>query len=194
MTSDEPHPDRCGAQCRDGGHCEKYPVGDADRCRLHGGIVGDGHGAPEGNQNATRHGLHADPANVLDDLAERDPEAYEWVCKKYDSYLDAAPFGDGSAKADQLKQIATQEYIIWKATGFQLKSGVVVEADAPAGAGLAERVAENPVNRPLDRMQRTVVNRLKELGVLDDPVSQQAAAATDKIGALRELMGEADTE
>lgn len=192
MTSNEPHPDRCGAQCRDGNHCEKYPVDGAERCRMHGGIVGDGNGAPEGNQNATRHGLHADPSNVLDELAESDPEAYEWVLKKYDSYLDAAPFGDGSAKADQLKQIATQEYIIWNAMGFQLKSGVVVEADAEAGAALADRIAENPVNRPLDRMQRTVVNRLKELGILDDPRSQQADAEQSKAAALRELMDEAD--
>lgn len=161
---------------------------------MHGGIVGDGVGAPEGNQNATRHGLYADPANVLEELSESDPEGYEWVCKKYDSYIDDAPFADGSAKADHLKQIATQEYIIWKATGFQLQGGVVVQTDAPAGAGLADRVAENPVNRPLDRMQRTVMQRLRDLGVLEDPESQRASAEESKASALRELMGEADSE
>lgn len=192
MTSDEPHPDRCGAECRDGGYCENHPVEGSARCRMHGGVVGDGHGAPEGNQHARRHGLYADPANVLDDLAERDTEGYEWVCRKYDSYLDDAPFAEGSAKADHLKQIAVQEYTIWNATGFQLQSGVVVQTDAPSDAGMAERVAANPVNRPLDRMQRTVTSRLKDLGVLDDPESQRANAAQDKVAALRELMGEAD--
>ena len=52
MTSNEPLPDRCGAECRDGGYCENYPKGDSDRCRMHGA---DG-GAPEGNTNAATVG------------------------------------------------------------------------------------------------------------------------------------------
>lgn len=158
---------------------------------MHGGASP---GAPSGNQNASRHGLYADPANVLEDLADSNPEAYEWVCKKYDSYLDDAPFGDGSAKSDQLKQIAVQEYIIWKATGFQLKGGVVVETNGPPGDRAGDRITGNPVNQPLDRMQRTVTSRLKDLGVLEDPESQQANAEQGKVDAIRELMQEADRE
>jgi hypothetical protein len=150
---------------------------------MHGGT--DDSGPPESNQNARTHGLHADPANVLDDLADRDGDGYEWVMRKYDSYLNAAPFEDGTAKADQLKQVAVQEYIIWKATGFQLKGGVVRRTDDG-------RVAESPVNLPLDRMQRTVTRRLKELGVLDDPETEQAAAERDKAAVLREMMAAAD--
>lgn len=189
MTSDEPLPDRCGAETRDGGYCENYPVAESDRCRMHGG---QSPGGPPGNQKATRHGLYADPANVLDDLADSDPEAYEWVCKKYDSYLETAPFEDGSGKADQLRQIATQEYIIWQATGFQLQNGVVVKTNEPDGDAFGDRITENPVNLALDRMQRTVTQRLRELGVLDDPESQRASAEEGKTAALRDLMQEAD--
>lgn len=190
MTSDDPLPDRCGAECRDGNYCEKYPVADSDRCRMHGGVVGDGHGPP-GNQHARRHGLYADPANALDHLADRDGDGYEWVMKKYDSYLEDAPFQDGSAKADELKQICAQEYAIWKGIDVQLRGGLVVR---DGDTGTVADLEENPVNRPLDRLQRGVTNRLKELGVLDDPDSQQAGATRDKADALRELMNEADSE
>ena len=184
MTSETPTEGRCNAQTRDGQYCESYPVTGSDRCRMHGGS--DGAGPPEANQNARTHGLHADPANVLDDLAERDAGGYEWVMSKYDSYLDAAPFEDGTAKADQLKQVAVQEYIIWKATGFQLKGGVIRRTDNGGD------VVESPVNLPLDRMQRTVTRRLKELGILDDPETEQAAAERDKAAVLREMMAAAD--
>jgi len=50
MTSDEPIEGRCNATCRDGGHCENYPKGDSDRCRMHG--ADSNGGAPEGNTNA----------------------------------------------------------------------------------------------------------------------------------------------
>lgn len=183
--------DRCGAKCRDGSICHSYSVEGSERCRMHGGASP---GAPKGNQNSARHGLYSDPANVLDDLAEKDPEGYDWILKKYDSYLDDAPFEDGSAKADQLKQICVQEFIIWRASGLQLENGIVVATNEPEGNKYGDRIKDHPVNKPLDRMQRTVTSRLKELGILDDPESQQANAEGDKVAALRDLMGEADKE
>jgi hypothetical protein len=186
MSNETPEDGRCNAETRDGQYCANHPVDGADRCRMHGG-TNDGPDPEKlrGNQNARTHGIHADPANVLDDLAESDADGYEWVMAKYDSYLRDAPFGDGSAKADQLKQVATQEYIIWKATGYQLKAGVIRRGDDGA-------VERSPVNLPLDRMQRTVTRRLKELGVLDDPETEQAKAAADRTQALREMMQAAD--
>ena len=74
MTSEEPLPDRCGAECRDGGYCENYPKGDSDRCRMHGS---DG-GAPPGEANGNHeHGafsehfrsdLTDDERDAIDDL------------------------------------------------------------------------------------------------------------------------------
>lgn len=148
-------------------------------------------GAPTRNQNASRHGLYADPANVLDNLVERDGPAYEWVCKKYDAYLDSAPFGDGSAKADQLKQVVVQEFIIWRAIGVQVEDGLVVDTNEPDGTAYGDRIKEHPVNLPLNRMQRTVTSRLKELGVLNDDATEAQQSKTD---ALRELMSGIDAD
>lgn len=74
MTSDEPLPDRCGAQCRGGGYCENYPKGDSDRCRMHGADAG----APEGNDNGATHGAWSESfvTNFLrDDEIERVKQA-----------------------------------------------------------------------------------------------------------------------
>lgn len=68
MSSDNPLPDRCGAQCRDGGYCENYPVDGAERCRMHGGTQPKGMDSP----NAV-HGLRSDY------LSEEDLEIYDEV-------------------------------------------------------------------------------------------------------------------
>lgn len=184
MTDDDT--DRCGAPCRDGSTCDAYPVDGSNRCRMHGAEAGP----PDGNQNASRHGLYSDPANLLDDLATNDPEGYEWVLQKYDSYLDSAPFGDGSAKADQLKQVCAQEFVIWRSIAMQIHDGVVVETNEPDGTAYGDCLKEHPVNLPLDRMQRTVSNRLADLGVLDDEA--EAERHESKADAIRELMAGID--
>jgi len=164
---------------------------DSGKCRHHRGTSPDGAShednnfaegnsggsAPENNQNATTHGIHADPANVLDDLAENNPEAYEWVERKQDSYLETAPFGPGSAKADQLRMICVREYCAWRATGVQVRDGMLKKTHIQGPEGeLHEVEDEHSINIALDRAERTITRRLKELGVLDDPDSQRANA------------------
>lgn len=58
-------PDKfCNARNRSGSLCKK-PAGwgtdhkGSGRCRLHGGVVGEDHGAPKGSQNALKHGIYA---------------------------------------------------------------------------------------------------------------------------------------
>lgn len=68
MTSEEPIPDRCGAECRDGGYCTQYPVDGTERCRMHGGTQPTGMDSP----NAV-HGLRSDY------LSEEDREIYDEV-------------------------------------------------------------------------------------------------------------------
>lgn len=68
MTSEEPLPDRCGAECRNGEYCTQYPVDGADRCRMHGGTQPKGMDSP----NAV-HGLRSDY------LSEEDREIYDGV-------------------------------------------------------------------------------------------------------------------
>ena len=68
MTSDEPLPDRCGAECRDGDYCTQYPVTGRERCKMHGGKQPRGMDSP----NAV-HGLRSDY------LTDEDREIYDEV-------------------------------------------------------------------------------------------------------------------
>jgi len=47
---------RCGAKTRSGKPCMSPAVSGKRRCRMHGGAPGSG--APRGNKNALKHGLH----------------------------------------------------------------------------------------------------------------------------------------
>ena len=47
---------RCGARTRSGTPCQAPAVTGKRRCRMHGGSAGAG--APQGNQNALKSGLH----------------------------------------------------------------------------------------------------------------------------------------
>ncbi|MPR12637.1 hypothetical protein FS320_37740 [Microvirga tunisiensis] len=47
---------RCGAKTRAGTPCQAPAVHDKQRCRMHGGAAGAG--APRGNRNALKNGLH----------------------------------------------------------------------------------------------------------------------------------------
>jgi glucans biosynthesis protein len=46
---------RCGARTRSGAPCQAPKIAGGKRCRMHGG---KGSGAPKGNRNAYKHGLH----------------------------------------------------------------------------------------------------------------------------------------
>jgi hypothetical protein len=47
---------RCGARTRSGEPCMSPAVSGKSRCRMHGGAPGTG--APQGNQNALKHGRY----------------------------------------------------------------------------------------------------------------------------------------
>ena len=47
---------RCGAKTRTGEPCKSPAANGRRRCRMHGGAKGSG--APQGNQNALKHGLY----------------------------------------------------------------------------------------------------------------------------------------
>ena len=52
---------RCGAKTRTGMPCTSPAVSGKRRCRMHGGAAGSG--APRGNQNALKDGLHTQEAS-----------------------------------------------------------------------------------------------------------------------------------
>ena len=54
---------RCGARTRRGTPCQAPAVSGKKRCRMHGGAKGSG--APKGNRNALKHGLHTAEAREM---------------------------------------------------------------------------------------------------------------------------------
>lgn len=67
---------RCGARTRRGTPCMAPAVSGRKRCRMHGGAPGSG--APKGNQNALKTGLHTaeakDMRRLVGELTRRSRE------------------------------------------------------------------------------------------------------------------------
>ena len=59
---------RCGARTRSGEPCMSPAVSGKSRCRMHGGAPGTG--APQGNQNALKHGRYTCEAIAERELCE----------------------------------------------------------------------------------------------------------------------------
>lgn len=166
------------------GYCERFPM-DNGRCYVHGGVSG---GAPEGNVNAMTHGLRAKRSNYYNNL----PEEEQWFVERMaDSWIDNAPFDkDNFAKVNEVYRIAVDQHRLWNAHD-EMDDGLVYEQvigvdDEGEPINVDD---ENPVNLAYDRLDRTTIRKLKELGCLDDPESQKAEqmeSLADKFAKLDE--------
>jgi hypothetical protein len=171
MTSDEPLPDRCAAECRDGGYCENYPREGSNRCRMHGG---KSTGAPENNGNAETHGLTADREKWFDRYRE---DVEPIVRALVESYVDDAPFGfENTAKVDKLTEVCIDQVRLREAND-ELDDFLTEQVVGTTEDGRPiKTVEENPAHMPRDRIKRTNAKILKDLGIMDDPDSAQADA------------------
>lgn len=182
MEHDEPDPEpksfeTCPADTKSGDPC-RQPAGwgtdnEAGPCKFHGGATDSG-GAPVGNGNAETHGLTADRDKWFDRHRE---EVAERVRALTASYVRDAPFGwDAQAKVDQVVEVAIDQTRLRRSNeaidGF-LEEQVVGQRDD--GSPIM-RVEEHPGHLPRDRIKRTNLRVLKDLGILDDPDSAQAVA------------------
>lgn len=170
--------DICGAECRDGTPCQNPPLIDADRCRMHGGQSP----GVEGNGNRETHGLTAD----RDKWFERHREDCEELVRAIvASYVEDAPFGwEQMAKVDKLTEVAIDQVRL-RHSNDELDSFLneKVVSITENGREITELEA-HPGHRPRDRIKKTNLKVLKELGILDDPDSQQAAATEDLADAV----------
>jgi len=183
MTSDEPLPDRCGAECRDGGYCENYPREGSNRCRMHGGDAG----APEGNGNAEKHGLTGGREAWFDRHRE---DAEPLVRALVESYVDDAPFAwSNTAKVDQLCEVAIDQVRLRHSNEWLDEFLTEQTVSVTENGREITRLEENPAHMPRDRIKRTNVRILKELGILDDPDSAQASATDDLASAIEDKLG-----
>lgn len=175
MSSDEPLPGRCAAQTRDGGYCENYPKGDNARCRMHGADSPGGDGAaPKGNGNAETHGLTAERDKWFNRHRE---DAAELVRALVASYVDDAPFGwEQTAKVDKLTEVAIDQARLRQSNEYLDEFLTEQVVDVTETGREITKLEENPAHMPRDRIKRTNLRILRDLGILDDPDSQQASA------------------
>lgn len=161
------------------GYCERYQM-DNGRCYVHGGNAGP----PEGNTNGMTHGLHAQRSNYFEQL---DDDAKAFIERLVDSWLDDAPFDrDSFAKVSELYRIAVDQHRLWNAQD-EFKEGMVTEQTVMTDSGAQTVRDENPANLPYDRLDRTTFKKLKDMGVLDDPDSQQAEATESLASKFAEM-------
>lgn len=156
------------------GYCERYPM-DNGRCYVHGG---ESEGPGEGNMHRVTHGLSV---KKLSGYYENklDEEEKALVHALTESWIDNAPFDrDNFAKYTSVLRIAIDQVRLWKAQDFfrqhDFIDDFVVDYDMDGGELTA--IQENPANLPYSRLDRDNFKKLKELGCLDDPDSQQADA------------------
>jgi len=156
-------------------------------CKFHGGEggdVGDPGGVPpekaEGNQNAMKTGVHSDPVNLFEYLADHDPTALAYILDKLHEYAAESPrevfvvditpddvesFADAEAAltayGDDLLLICIRDYTRWRATKRQVEEGLLTEQVRSGDHGPYTVTDSNPINLDLDRLDRTSV-KLKD--------------------------------
>lgn len=165
------------------------------RCYLHGGALKS---VQEGNNYAEKHGLYADRQNYYKNRSE---EEQQWIDAVIESLLDDAPFGpENFAKMQMLRNIAIDMHKMQNANDFIDQAGLVQQDKTIGYSDDGKPIKddeENPVNLAYDRLNRTMTRQLKELGILDDPDSQQAEAQesiANELSALRDARERADDQ
>jgi RNA-splicing ligase RtcB len=134
---------------------------------MHGGT---NDGAPNPGRNRETHGLTGDRQRWFD----RHRDDVEPVVRELlRSYVEDAPFGwDSRAKVDQLAAVVIDQVRL-RQSNQHLDQFVVEEVvDVTDDGTEITRVKENPAHQPRDRVKRTNIRVLKELGVLDDSGEQ----------------------
>lgn len=160
------------------------------RCYLHGGALKS---VQEGNTHAETHGLYTDRQSYYEN---RGNDEQEWIDAVVESLLDDAPFSaDNMAKLQMVRNIAIDMHKQQRANDYIDEVGVVNKDKTVGytddGRPIKEDV-ENVLNVAYDRLNRTQTRQMKELGLLEDPDSQQAEANNNIANELSELRKEKD--
>jgi len=180
----------CGATNRDGDECQLSAGWGTDhvgegRCKFHGGAGGDvgdpgGDGPPEGNQNARTHGLNATPEYLVEHLTESQEDdlvaTFEGLVTRYERVHGHE--ADYAAKKrlrrisiEILKQDLADEWLAEQSE----ESGHLLMEQREAEDGRTYEVP-NAVLEPMTALKRETRLALKDMGLLQDPDTQQADA------------------
>lgn len=152
---------------------------------MHLGKKGDSH---DGNGNAVTHGMFSD----TDKYYQRQDEAAQaYIDVVYETFLSDAPFGeDNTGKSAILWEIAINHHKRRTADGYIAEEGLLQDVDVEKDNGerfTMEDADEHPLHLVYDRLARTDIRRLKELGVTDDPDSKTAESVSDLASAIAQV-------
>lgn len=178
---------------------------DSGPCKFHGGLggdVGDSGGAPEDNTNAVTHGAYADHnnyyQNVLDEpLREFVDDVFADYLEKYREQHGDPALGIESElfriAVTHAKDIGLDRWADEKPEGLESGHPLVDEETeiVPIGDGQIETqrsFRESVVLRAQKQLSNDRRMWLKDLGLLEDPDSQQAQSQQDMADALREVL------
>ncbi|WP_277543239.1 hypothetical protein [Haloarcula laminariae] len=161
---------KCRATNRNGDPC-KLPAGwgtdhtGDGRCKLHGGNAG----APSNNQNAAKHSLNSDPHYYYESLSREEKQLIEDFSKAFENRV-----------IENTGSIEHQDRLRARKTAIKLHS--LSEATAYIGSqsdALQESATEQsfpteiaPLLKKLRRYDDSIFQNLKQLGVFDEPESQ----------------------
>lgn len=164
-------------------------VGDG-RCYLHGGCAST---ANKGNTHNEKHGLYTNRQTYYENTST---EEQQWIDAVVDSLLDDAPFSaDNMAKLQMVRNIAIDMHKQRRANQYIDEVGVV-NKDKTVGytddGRPIKEDQENVLNVAYDRLNRTQTRQMKELGLLEDPDTQQAEADANIAQELSKLREESD--
>jgi len=172
--------------------CNAWKSGEFDYCHHHKGLQ-QTDGAPEGNQNATRHGLYALPENLKAHFSETQQDRYtayfEALCTRYEQRHSEEP--DAFIK-DRLSRVAIEcvkERIADDYLARKAKDGNVLVEDQEnlTEQGVFMEEASNKILKELTALKRETRLTLKDMGLLNDPDTQKAEATE---AALAEILSE----
>lgn len=180
MSKDMPVTNRCNAISSDGGYCMRYPATDRDgdvingRCYIHGGHPNMGQDSPEDAADAVA--IDTNRSEYYQKLSATDQI---WVDKVVETFVNRADFTEEDLGLHEiLREVAIDLHKIRRGNNELYEDGltqdVVVDTDEDGNPVTGER--ENNLNLPIDRLEKTTIKRLKELGCLPDPDSDQAEA------------------
>lgn len=166
MSSEAPLPDRCGAQTRDGGYCERWPCTGSNRCANHGG---KSPGPPANNANAWRHGATASRETLRENL---DADDLEWIEDLADRYRELAGFDADDPRNDLIMDACLASWQRWAARS----EAIANDLTSQTAVGVNDdgepviRTEEHYLGKMADRLSREIRNTLSSMDILTDDV------------------------
>jgi hypothetical protein len=174
----------CGASTQDG-ECELPAGGGTDhvnegRCRYHGGATEDA-GPPENNDNASKHELYANRNKLYERLdGENQKEVDKIECDLIERYERthgrepdyAACKNIFRTAIDIVKQDLADDWLAEKAE--ESGNPLMEKREMETGGRVIEYHVPNSVHEVTGRLQQETRLRLKQMGLFNDPETQQA--------------------